>query len=311
MHRTRKHWNGFTLIELLVVIAVIAILIALLLPAVQQAREAARRIQCKNNLKQLGLALHNYHDVSGTFPMGVLCHAVDRTGNKKVFKGSHFAWGAFLLPHIDQSPLYAHLFFNRSIHTPVNAAPWPQTVLSVFRCPSDPGPDQKDNSARSVGVMLKRQGTSNYVGIVGSGSATVVPNADNPTAAGNGMLYNLSSVRFRDVTDGVSNTMILGERTFAIDSNRSDPSEGDAFWAGCAPPAGAPFPANSYDPTEALGSPLGGLNHELFGNLSSLHPGGIHMLLADGSVRFLSDNINQRTLNHLANRMDNETLENF
>ncbi|OYW13961.1 MAG: hypothetical protein B7Z55_16195, partial [Planctomycetales bacterium 12-60-4] len=138
MTQQLSHRRGFTLIELLVVIAIIAILIALLLPAVQQAREAARRSQCVNNLKQLGLAIHNYHDNFNAFPpgwIGVTNRTPDTEGN------SGFAWGAHLLPQLDQSPLYGRLNFNRECYDPAFNAVAMSTVLPAFRCPSDPSQD--------------------------------------------------------------------------------------------------------------------------------------------------------------------------
>ncbi|QDT66546.1 DUF1559 domain-containing protein [Calycomorphotria hydatis] len=237
--------RGFTLIELLVVIAIIAVLIALLLPAVQQAREAARRSQCKNNLKQLGLALHNYHDSHSTFPPGYVMGGVAEAANAAAdttAPSQGWAWGTFLLPFLEQAPLYQNLSLNDDAWDAANVDPFGATVLPAFRCPSDSTtdtftvtPDAGPLSGNSYEISR-----SNYIGLFGFGNISAHPgraassaytgnsatafataySGDGPAGAtfgdlfdnGGGIFHRNSRVRIRDVTDGTSNTFAFGER---------------------------------------------------------------------------------------------------
>ena len=230
--------RGFTLIELLVVIAIIAVLIALLLPAVQQAREAARRTQCKNNLKQLGLAFHNYHDTFNTFPPG---HVSDfpavtpfvSPGNLTSSEVGCWTWGTFLLPALEQTNLYNVL--SPGAQKPQNAAATAaglaalQTPLPAFRCPSDIGPalntfDNTTSGNEMVGTNYSRfitdgtnklaTATSNYVAVANAGDSTTP--AINPYQYGPplGIAFQNSKVGINTITDGTSNTLCVGERAW-------------------------------------------------------------------------------------------------
>jgi prepilin-type N-terminal cleavage/methylation domain-containing protein/prepilin-type processing-associated H-X9-DG protein len=282
---SRRKRIGFTLIELLVVIAIIAILIALLLPAVQQAREAARRTQCKNNLKQIGLAMHNYHDQSNTFPPGVVDVTRGGPSCSPIAAPTTF-WGGhtFFLPMIDQGPLYNQL--NPGAGTcgmPVGTTLFPattgrallQTPLEMFRCPSDTGPALNDFHRTAAPAAVTTYSTSNYV------VNEMVGNVD-------------TRVRIRDFVDGTSNTLMHAERalrtgpqgrrqTGAIVFGRT--SATDAAWK-----FRANWPPNFNNPTTST-TGFGGDNGCVRHNISSEHTGGVHVLMADGAVRFLSENI--------------------
>jgi prepilin-type N-terminal cleavage/methylation domain-containing protein len=289
--------RGFTLIELLVVIAIIAILIALLLPAVQQAREAARRTQCRNNLKQLGIALHNYHDTFLVFPPGeVNQQTVNLKGN--------WAWSAMLLPYVDQAPLYNQLNVgNVRVGDAVTVAASLaalQTALPAFRCPSDIAPKLNTDGARTIegtnDTTRRQLSTSNYVGVNGSGE--IRPNFNDaisgtgaPNANANGAFYRNSRVGIRDITDGASNTFLVGERSWAT------PVSGSA-----SPTAGIVFATQDQRGAQngglaaALGSACRKLNcldgiGECRRAFASEHEGGGHFLVGDGTVRFISENI--------------------
>ena len=324
--RARK--SGFTLIELLVVIAIIAVLIALLLPAVQQAREAARRSQCKNNLKQIGLALHNYHDAYDRFPAAYVSIAWPSPGPAASQTGATteltiWSWGSKILPYIDQAPLFnlvspgtrtidQNLVLGGANSTALT------TPLSGFLCPSDTGPVLNDFNATyggsnatqvaAFGTYDRRatsNGTdriplakSNYVGVVDSG--------DSGTPAWNPGLYGAPTGTFsaneakgiRHITDGTSNTLIVGERAFRYEGLNA--GAGNALGFGMTS-VGAPY-AGSYarSALAVYGIPYWGINqsvtaaeHQTRG-FSSTHVGGAHFLLGDGSVRFISDNIDHK-----------------
>lgn len=305
--------RAFTLIELLVVIAIIAILVALLLPAVQQAREAARRSQCKNNLKQLGLAMHNYNGQSNVLPYGWDEHEQ--------------LWHAPILPFIDQAPLYNTLNFaesgdgnwdSGSANTTACA-----TVIDVFRCPSTARPSHDDNQGITgrVPVSYRACGGSN----VFSDDVSTIP-AGSPAGATalevsqlNGLFYGDSSVRFADVTDGLSNTIMIGESyndTYAKDGQEMD------YWQIGSPQTGSwtKGGAGGTEYSEGVGSTGPKLNSRLDPNVhgvlmemsfGSYHIGGAHFLLGDGSVRFISENVDLATYQGLGSRGAKETLGDF
>ena len=279
--------SAFTLIELLVVIAIIAILIALLLPAVQQARESARRTQCRNHLKQIGLALHNYHGTHQRLPPAFI-----RGTGTTMAPG--WGWGTFLLPGMDQAPLYNAL--NVGAPMPATANTETRTPLAMYRCPTDTGAVL--NSARGD------HATSNYVAVWGNASSTWAgpTNAHKVISSGNGLFAASSSTQFRDMTDGTSNTLAVGERIFGTMGTLT--SNG-AIWAGM--PSDAQGGANFYPLDNATNYRLNSVSS----CFSSRHTGGAHFVMGDGAVRFLSENVNGNTLKWLAQRNDGETLSEF
>ncbi len=263
MSLRQRSARGFTLIELLVVIAIIAILIALLLPAVQQAREAARRTQCRNNLKQLGLSLHNYNDVFGMLPP--LEIGIGTAGSQD----GDWGWTAMILPYFDQAPLYNSLAPNgdnwRVGTTARTAAQGIKTILPALICPSDASP--------GLVTWMNSNPKSNY--------------------PANQYMFGFNrSYLFRDVIDGLSNTIMVGER----DGTRSSA----ATWPGrdnttgySNPQMGFRLRINTWFATTS--SKPGGTGIESSAcyrqGASSMHTGGAHFLLGDGTVRFISENI--------------------
>ncbi len=312
----RRLRSGFTLIELLVVIAIIAILIALLLPAVQQAREAARRTQCKNHLKQIGLAFHNYHDAHGCFPPAYIARvpAVQSSTERGLY-----GWGAMLLPFLDQGPLYNQLRVgNVPLETNLATAATRaalQTPISFFRCPSDTGPslnnfDDSQYTPDSTGSNyynrnVTSDGTdriaiamSNYVMVANSSDSTTPPVDPASYGPAHGMGWQNSRVKFRDVTDGTSNTLLVGERAWRFANLTVGAGNAIGFSAEtCA--SGASWSVKSGQ-LAVLGIVYDGLNwsatnrqHQGRG-FSSNHVGGVHFVMGDGAVRFISDNIDYR-----------------
>lgn len=332
-HRIRAR-RGFTLIELLVVIAIIAILVALLLPAVQQAREAARRSQCKNALKQIGIALHSYHDSHSTLPPGYISRGVSATDPASAETAQGFSWATMILPFADFAPLYESFDFSLDADEPNNLANG-QTTLPFFRCPSDPSKERftmTDSGGTTIndsnGNPLELA-TSNYVGIIGYGSLSMTPG--NP--AGPGILYRNSKVKFRDITDGTSNTIMAGERASKHQFDSNNPSmivDANSTWYAAIPGIAARSAGMMMMPMMTEASPsliLGHVGqpaimgmmpmHNVHNNtnhivhFSSRHVGGSHFLLADGHVIFLSQNIAYNTFRYLGTRDDGEELGNF
>ncbi|QDT64235.1 DUF1559 domain-containing protein [Calycomorphotria hydatis] len=314
--------KGFTLIELLVVIAIIAILIALLLPAVQQAREAARRSQCKNNLKQLGLAIHNYHDSYRMFPGAVYPQNA---------AGADWSWGTMILPFMEQAPLYKNMNVGgRDCGTFITAAtanPDIDTLaIATYRCPSDPGPDQ--NTARQLNATDTPN--SNYVGSNGVGQNVNTVDANGVFVFGRfetgGSSNKQNRIAIRDITDGTSNTIAMGERAWEYDDAAGKVQARAATLIGTQPiPASGGTSATDMADVAACAlsaattpninaSPLATFARASSGpaaGYSSLHVGGAQFALADGSVRLITENVDSATFVNLADRRDGNVVGEF
>ena len=321
--RGRRHRVGFTLIELLVVIAIIAVLIALLLPAVQQAREAARRTQCKNNLKQIGLAMHNYHDTHNSLPPG---YVMQFSGTGDGVLDGNWGWGAFVLPFLEQGNLHAKLNPGTITMTACVADASPggcraalQTRLPVYRCPSDTGPDLNDGpqppdlpAPSTNGYKIQNVPTtlSNYTA---NNASRSLRNDTGPlTAAGNvqfanGTFWRNSNCTFAKISDGLSNTILVGERAWDLAGVKiyaatafgirtaaqavSDNNRGLMMNHSCG-----------FLLINSTNSPVAG---DFRRNFSSLHEGGAQFLLGDGSVRFISENVDH----NIATAKTDSTME--
>ena len=330
----RSRWRAFTLIELLVVIAIIAILIALLLPAVQQAREAARRTQCRSSLKQLGIACHNYHDNFKQFPLNYDGRPVGESAGNWQSGTGNFGWIVMALPYMDQAPLYNKFNFSdqgtqsSKGWTSANNTTQSQTVIPVLMCPSNPQPNLVGVDVAGCsggGTDGGRQvGRTDYTGNLGfiagdwrscltgdggnipltkSGTETVgiVLDAWGEGGSQNQYLQNMNGVfsfcgtaTIRDITDGTSNTILLME---------------DHHWS-----VGKTRPT-SYAGDVGWGGPMqvstaANLVNQSYGyndghkchGISSTHVGGAHVAMSDGSVRFISESIGLNVLQAIANR---------
>jgi len=325
--RPRSRRDGFTLIELLVVIAIIAILVALLLPAVQQAREAARRSSCKNNLKQIGLALHNYHDVHNVFPPGWIgarnnAHHTGLESDDVTNFRSGFGWATMLLPAMEAGNLYDRFNFDEPVADQLATAnvnePFLDEAIPTFQCPSDPKPDTflcQEGETNEVTMA-----TANYMGVFGvseleeceiDGDAT----KDEFQCRGEGALYHNSRVKFRDITDGTSNAIVVGERTTYYENlnTRADPYYGT--WPGIVPnseEAAERILAHAFHPPNwALRADSSGNSLGHPGDFGSSHKGGAQFVLGDGSVRFISENIDEVTFQRLGMIADGEVVGEF
>ncbi|MEX1041499.1 MAG: DUF1559 domain-containing protein [Pirellulaceae bacterium] len=298
-HRHRR--SAFTLVELLVVIAIIGVLVALLLPAVQQAREAARRMQCTNNLKQLALSMHNYHDTLQTFPPAALASANVVAGNAPVPPGNEWfsgykvlyegmiGWPAFVLPYVEQSAIHDQIDFNRVAYAEhwwdewYYSATWTasgdpanqvasELVPNSFQCPS------------SVKDALISRSHKDY-----SVSAREYAEISARDGTGDGLFFTNSGTRIADIIDGTSHTfMLLEQNTSSMGflkrgSNPfffvSHPCEGMAL--------SGPFPGEAVYPPNMVASDWG----TVMRSARSFHPGGLNAAMADGSVTFVADTV--------------------
>jgi len=331
MRRFRR-FAGFTLIELLVVIAIIAILIALLLPAVQQAREAARRSSCKNNLKQYGLALHNYHDTYNCFPPASNYNQVLGTWNNYPV-----GWQVRILPFADQAPLYNEMDFSAGGATGTagvdkllsNGKYLRQMEVPYSKCPSDASPSPDGNWAQSsYGGSLGSQRTDSANGAC-QPYITAGVHYHNPNGSpGHGNTHEkryiagifgrvLSErVAIQDITDGTTNTIIVGEILPAC----NDHTGGWWHFNGMANAhASTSVPINLMDtctsPYQALNPRFPACTAKNNWNLSwgfrSAHVGGAQFLLCDGSVRFVSENIDYNTYQNIGTRNDGKVIGDF
>jgi prepilin-type N-terminal cleavage/methylation domain-containing protein/prepilin-type processing-associated H-X9-DG protein len=299
--------RGFTLIEVLVVVAIIGVLVALLVPAVQGAREAARRAQCTNNLKQMGIALHNYHESLGRFPMGwVAAQSAD-----PIYTSPGWCWAAMLLPRLEQNLLYAATNFMAPSEDPANATSR-TTILEVYVCPSD----------RETGVfklMTETQApiadfaTSSYAGCFGSGP----PLADVTPDQGNGLFVRNTCYRLENILDGASSTIAIGERgSFLIrDPWIGTPNDGVTTPTPGAP--GGPGVACCGHGGELVVARAGGSYGTDLGlnpippgpdNFWSAHPAGANFLFADGSVHYLRASISLPVYFALCTRKGREII---
>ncbi|SFJ50442.1 DUF1559 domain-containing protein [Planctomicrobium piriforme] len=347
MKKSSSTWSGFTLIELLVVIAIIAILIALLLPAVQQAREAARRSQCKNNLKQIGLAMQNYHDSYDLFPIG---------GASDYLRAPLVSWQVRVLPYLDQAALYGQLDLagtlpaasysagNRSMvpyQILADGRQLRQVLLPTVRCPSD-----------ALGSVRNTWALGNYGASLGSqftqsnrhpSAAACEPfNGFSEKTTNWGDTQNTSlvsgvisragaAIGIRDILDGTSNTILVGEilpMCVYGDSTGYDFGSWSSSVSACNASAVTVTPINDFTPCSALGAKrrtsyptcaaysVGNATPESAWNFAfgfrSLHAGGAQFVLADGSVRFLSENIDHAgTYQRLGGRSDGKLIGEF
>jgi prepilin-type N-terminal cleavage/methylation domain-containing protein len=327
----RRRQRGFTLIELLVVIAIIAVLIALLLPAVQQAREAARRTSCRNNMKNLGLAIHNYHDTFRVFPYA--------------WGSNQEAWSALILPQIEQGALYSSLVWVNSGTddwsgiTSTHFA-WPNKVacgklLPVFRCPSMAQPEHVSNQGIPDRVPPSYRCVSSGYASSDDSSTRVAPynvdpysslEASETNGQLDGIMFGVSNTSLRDVLDGSSNTLLLGESY--TEYNYSKDGQGMDYWTFFVPQLNNAGVATSWRPgaksgtehTEVAGSMVVPINSRLNPLISgvlmemsfgSYHTGGAFFVLGDGSVRFLSENIDINLCHSLGTRKGGEIVGEF
>ncbi len=280
--RSQRASKGFTLIEMLVVIAMISVLIALLLPAVQQAREAARRTECKSNLMQIGFALFNYHQAHTVFPPGVVNATGPIQDNQQ---GYHYSWTVQLLPQLEQNNLYQKLDFSQSIYSTNNTNWTDEYQLQVFTCPSDP------DSAGDIPISC-------YAACHNDAEAPI--DVDQ-----NGTFFLNSSVSLDDITDGSSYTIAVGEKVF---------SEFTENWAwGTAATLRNTGQADVAPPSIADGELDGeatkvGNQLNQVGGFSSHHLGVINFCMADGSVRSIIEKLDKKLWPRLGNRADGEVL---
>jgi len=310
--------RGFSLVELLVVIAIIGLMVGLLLPAVQSAREAGRRTACTNNLRQLGIALHHFHDHAGAFPAG--WRGGSSAAEEPEYDLPGWGWGARLLPQIESGALHDRIDFTKpvfdaeggDVHREVR-----ETLLAAFRCPSDlPGPteqagvfevghddghDEHDHAEEPEdghhlghpvdGGELStvcRAAKSNYVGVFGWSRSI-----EHQPAAGDGLFFRNSRISFRHITDGASKTLMLGERGSRL---------GGSVWSGVI-----------HDAEAARARIVGVGDHapnagDHFDDFSSRHPGGSVFLRADTSTLFLTDAVDEDVLHSLCTRAGGEAV---
>jgi prepilin-type N-terminal cleavage/methylation domain-containing protein/prepilin-type processing-associated H-X9-DG protein len=286
----RHTGRGFTLVELLVVIAIIGVLVALLLPAIQAAREAARRVSCVNNITQLGIAVHNYEFHHEVLPSGVI-NPEGPIRNEPI--GQHVSWIVTILPYLEQTPMYRKFNIELGAYAPENAEVRGAPVESI-RCPSYPGPDYSDDG-RTIA-------NSNYAACYNDSEAPI-------DVKNNGLMFLNSRVRYSDIFDGSSNTLLLSEFRY--------PEEGLLGWVSgtrgtlrntsMIEKPRPRFPQNAQGiQAEIDETPV---DPFFVGGFSSAHPGGLNAAFADGSTRFIRTDIDPTILRLYGNRSDGEIIK--
>ena len=309
----RQKRCAFTLVELLVVIAIIGVLVGLLLPAVQSAREAARRVSCQNNLKQQGLAMHMHHDSYERMPSGYISPGVTPADPAVAETSMGYAWGMQILPYLEEGSLGTQIDRSREATDPVNAALVAEARVSVYQCPTDSPPLHFEVSGAAGSMSLP---SSNYAAILGYNNVTASP------GKGTGVYYRNSRHRFADIKDGTSKTICVGERKHLHDFGISPGVDANTTWYAAIPgvfrPAGmAMMPMHREGPGSLVlghvGQPGMGMgktpnhtNHIV--HYSSQHPGGVMFLLCDGSTHFIRDDIDYATFRNLGERADGHPL---
>lgn len=337
---------GFTLVELLVVIAIIGILVGLLLPAVQAAREAARRMSCQNNLKQFGLSFHNYADVHKSFPSAWTSNNLTSQNGEPTI----WSWGAFILPFMEQSALYNLIEpgtyrIDQNLAAGGARAQAIRTPLPMFKCPSDSGPALNDWGSNYGGDNTYNRNlwdgsarvsgpASSYVinGDTGDSNTPLMIAAFNTYGPPQGIAWQNSRVGFKDISDGTSNTLLIGERAWQLDGLTI--GAGNALGFAPASSEGSYLNLQCRACLGVVAVPYWGINQTVINaphqsrGYSSQHTGGVQFVLADGSVRFISENIDHKpnslvagasrppalidsTFEYLLGRMDGNTVGEF
>jgi prepilin-type N-terminal cleavage/methylation domain-containing protein/prepilin-type processing-associated H-X9-DG protein len=336
--RSRSQSLGFTLIELLVVIAIIAVLIALLLPAVQAAREAARRAQCTNNMKQLGIALHNYHDVVGSFPTSFWRNTKNNlaTGptNQPVDNNNRHSWFSMILPYVEQSAVYNAMNFQLavggtmtaiagvsvpSVNCGITNSTAAMTVITLFQCPTDPGPNFSNYARVDQGVGPNNNSGPklSYMGNLGDNHNDCqtwwsFPNLPYYRDNGYGeyntetgiMCRSGGTTSIRDVTDGLSNTFAAGESLFETCDWWTWPNPNGSTCGTSCPICYMQVTQHNGD----SGSAIDSRNWRVGFGFRSMHPGIVNFLFCDGSVRAIKCTINRVTYRALSTRNIGEVI---
>ena len=342
--RVQLDRGGFTLIELLVVIAIIAVLIALLLPAVQQAREAARRTQCKNNLKQIGLAMHNFHDTYLRFPPGGAMDQQPFGINSNPATGSAWgsSWMVYILPYIDQAPMFSswQFFGNSGPFNGNNNTLMGGKVIPAYICPSSPLPhDGSPGNTSSIKTDLV--GISGAVNglIPGYTESRVNTLPSGGIIGGGGVMIPNGTINFRDTTDGSSNVFMVSETSDYIYDNTGTKQDWRPSmrwgWSLGVKSTGIPpnfdnaggdnrspnlvtirYAANQRGfvndvANTGVGGSSGSNSQAANHPLNSAHVGGVHILMTDGAVRFISNSLGLDVVARLSTRDDGQVLGDF
>jgi len=310
MDDSSRRRTAFTLIELLVVIAIIAILIGLLLPAVQKVREAAARMQCQNNLKQLGLGLHNYHDARMVFPSGQSNLLASNTTTNAF---NRQCWMQPILPYVEQDAIFKQIEAGQGTNYTCYIA-GSEAKIKTFICPSDPNGGKNLTSGATSTTPNPNQGFhGNYVASAGN---TVFGNAGGGQNL-NGVLYPLSTTRIIAITDGTSNTLMTSEILVSPDATSHDLRgryhntwDGNSLFSSLYPPNTSVSDVSSYC-QPLVNAPCTGGSSNFVQSARSQHTGGVNVGLADASVRFVTKNVNLQAWNNAGSATGGEVPGDF